>query len=45
MDWRRPEVIASYLARGEAVTVQPGSHRVELKDLVEAQPLGAPASK
>jgi hypothetical protein len=45
IDWRRPEVIASYLARGEAVTVQPGSHRVELKDLVEAQPLGAPASK
>jgi hypothetical protein len=45
IDWGRPEVIAPYLARGEALTVQPGSRRVELKDSVEAQPLGAPASK
>jgi hypothetical protein len=45
IDWRRPDVIAPYLARGEAFTVQPGSRRVELKDPVQAQPLAAPASK
>jgi hypothetical protein len=45
IDWRRPEVIAPYLARAESLTVQPGSRRVDLKDPVQAQPLTAPASK
>ncbi len=45
IDWRRRDVIAPYLARGEPFTMQPGSRRVELKDPVEAQPLAAPASK
>lgn len=45
IDWRRSDLIAPYLARGEPLAVQPGSHKVQLKDPVEAQPLAVQTSK
>jgi Carboxypeptidase regulatory-like domain len=45
LDWRRSEVIAPYLARGAAITVQVDSRHVELNGPIEAQPLGAHAQK
>ncbi len=43
LDWRRPEVIAPYLAHGIAVTVSANSRRVELDGPIEAQPEVGPA--
>jgi Carboxypeptidase regulatory-like domain len=45
LDWRRPEVIAPYLAGGAAITIQGDSRHVELNGTIEAQPQGGHTSK
>jgi hypothetical protein len=38
LDWARPEVLHSYLARGERVTILAQAKEIKLKDPIEAQP-------
>jgi 5-hydroxyisourate hydrolase-like protein (transthyretin family) len=37
LDWARPEAIAHYLTKGQAVTIPSGSRSVSLKDPIEIQ--------
>jgi hypothetical protein len=45
LDWRRPEVISPYLARGVTMTILPGSRSSALKGPLEAQSSDAPPAQ
>jgi hypothetical protein len=45
LDWRRPEVISPYLARGVAITIVSGSRSAALSSTLEAQPSDAPPTQ